>query len=288
MIRMASAASFVSLSLTLAACGGSNPSPTAPTAAANLAIDGRDAMLTGQVLSYRAIDSGAGTTLQATWTSSDASVATVGVNGLVTGLKQGSTRLEASFRGSTAFRIVQVVNSVEGLWDGDGTIRRCDEAGRFRHEWYPNCSGHSFVFQGQVYRWGGVGWVYSVVLRLSHDRDDIRRVSGTYDLRYLEASVYGHCDVYGAAVPLTGQVSSDGHLHLSGAAGNLDGGEQFTVAEWDTYIAAPGEMRGRWAQELTVTSGRSQWEVEVNLNAKEVTDCGEGFRVPSFVFQTPS
>ena len=269
MIRTASLAVFVIVGFLLAACD----SATEPSPVTGLTIDGRDAMLTGQSVPFRAINSVTGASVPATWTSSNASVAAVDASGLVTGLKHGSTRLEASFQGVTASSGVEVVNNFEGLWDGVGTIRRCDEAGRFSHEWWPSCAGHSFTFMGQVYRWGGVGWPFAVVLRLAHSSDVLREVTGTDDLTYLVGSVFGHCDVYGPAVPLAGHISNDGQLTLSGSIESLAGSEKWEVAEWDTDLTAPGEMRGRWVQGLTIPSGRSYWEVEVHLKTVQTPPC---------------
>jgi hypothetical protein len=124
-----------------------------------------------------------------------------------------------------------------------------------------------------------VGWGYPAILRLSHSSADLRRVSGTYELVGLVESVHGHCDVYSFAssVPLTGHVSNDGHLTLSGATATLDGSERWAVAGWDTHLTAPGEMRGRWAQDFAVASGKSYWEVDVELKATERDSCGHTY-----------
>jgi hypothetical protein len=261
MIRMGLTGSCVILSLTLTACDQPNRSVTAPTVVTGLTMRGPDAMLTGKSLPYDALNSSTGHKVQATWTSSDPSVATVEGNGLVTALQQGSTRLEASFQDVTASRIVEVVNNFEGKWSGWATVRHCEVTGGFVHDWLPICSK------------AHVGWQYLVDLRLSHSSDDVRQVTGAYYSQGLAGVIFGHCDVPRTEVPLTGHISNDGHLTLTGAIAAVDGSERWTVAGWDTFINAPGEMRGRWAQDLTVPSGTRYWEVEVELKATKQGPC---------------
>ena len=263
------AAPLVTLTVMLTACDSTDPSAMAPSPVTGLTIEGSDAILAGDPVSYEVFASGTRSRVQAAWTSSDARVATVTPNGVVTGHTHGPVRLEASFEGASSSKTIDVVNNFEGRWGGLATIRQCDETGHILHDWW-RCdvlaSTGGDVAHGR----------FSVYFGLVHDTKDVRRVSGTYDLNVVASSVFGACEMFGSPViALAGHVSSDGRLIVEGAATNWDGSERWIVNAWDTHLTAADKMRGKWAQDLTVASGTAHVEIELaELSKNAEHPCG--------------
>lgn len=101
-LRGCGAALALTLSLTMAACSSSKSTPTPPPALLSVAVTpGTTYLATGATQQYTATGhyaDGAATALTAglTWTTSDAAVATVGSNGLVTAVGPGAVTVTAS------------------------------------------------------------------------------------------------------------------------------------------------------------------------------------------------
>jgi hypothetical protein len=86
-------------------------------------------------------------------------------------------------------------------------------------------------------------------------------VTGGLDYTPMLAEFVGHYDTFGF-VPLTGHVSGEGRLILAGVFANEGAGS--AVDRWETALATPGEMRGRWFQDFTIARPviRVYWEAE--------------------------
>jgi hypothetical protein len=246
-----------------------------------LTIEGSDAIRVGITMPYRAkaaMSTGTLVEVTPTWTSSDPMVATVQANGSAAGNKPGSVRLEASFRGATASKTVEVVDNVDSRWIVSADTRQCEEAGAPVSDW-PMC-GQVRSFRSR----------FVTHVSLAHDAADARRISGKFSLGGVASSVLGHCEPwwYGPEIPLTGHLSSDGQFSVEGAGtvGDYGGflsfppGTRLTL-RGDTRFVAQGEWRGRWGLEISAPSGRS-WEFEVSSNTTTRDPCGflPAFSVP--------
>jgi len=117
--------SLLSLSLFVffvSACGESGSSPPSPTSpsptstatlpATDLTIAGLDVVLPGYSVKYDATATlSNGVTIYhaaATWTTDDAGVSTINSNGVLTGQRQGTATVTATYRGATATTTVRV------------------------------------------------------------------------------------------------------------------------------------------------------------------------------------
>jgi hypothetical protein len=212
-------------------CGHNSPvapGPAAPTAA-GLAIAGADAVLSGVPAEYSAtltLSNGTSRAATPTWSSSDPAVATVDGSGRLQGRAHGSVTLTASSDGQTASRIVRVVNNYNGTWQGRFLVDGCDAPPGF-------CASMDvdiFAFP-----------IYLAVSQSGADQSDVRAtlILSNFNRRS----------------ELTGRVTPDGRLNLSGSAevrsrdGSLLG--TFHVGAWDTILREGDTMAGRWAQRYT-------------------------------------
>ena len=128
----------------LTACGGKDaapplaPTPVAPAAptVTGLSIIGLRALRTGQSETMRAeavLSSGVTQpATNSTWSSSNASVATVSEGGVVTALAHGSANINVSAGGASAQLPIQVWQDYQGTWTGSYLINVCTETGAFR------------------------------------------------------------------------------------------------------------------------------------------------------------
>jgi hypothetical protein len=254
---------------------GCDNSPTQPRpegVPTQLTIVGNDAIRTGGTTTYVTIatlSTGSQAEVTSGWTSSDPRIASVQANGAVMGHTAGSVRLEASYQGTTAAKTVEVVADVFGRWLVAASVHQCHEAGAPVSDWWPRCGGQGLYFESS--------------LMLANHPVDARIISGSFSLGGLAAYALGHCEPwpFGFEIPVTGQLSSDGHLSLEGSAtgqgergyGSIPIGIR-VMLRGDTRFSGRDEWRGRWALETATTSDRTSWEIEVssNRNARHVCD----------------
>ena len=224
------------LALTLG-CGDKNPvTPSRPGPAnAGLTISGPDALLTGLSANYAVtatMTDGTTRTVVPTWTSSNPGVARVDGSGRLEGRSHGSTMLTASSGGLSASRIVQVVNNYAGSWTGRFIIRACTDTG----ELTDHDGGFCLAGPGRP---GSTGWITLTLVQSGSTLSEITGTIGNY------------------SEPITGAVSADGRLSLSGTvtARDLDD-PNFTIAThslgaWDTRLNGSDGMTGGWSDDFT-------------------------------------
>jgi len=122
----------------LAGCGSGSPtSPTAPATptATSITVIGLDAIRSGFFANFVAAANMSNGTTQAatnvTWTSDDPSIATVGANGEVGGIANGSATIAATVNGMRGSKSVRIVSNFGGDWSGAYQVAKCDDAGSF-------------------------------------------------------------------------------------------------------------------------------------------------------------
>jgi hypothetical protein len=218
------------------ACNGKN-NPAAPTApaATSLSISGVDAIRTGLFADFTATATLSDGTMRAvtpTWTSSNTGVASVDSAGRLVGVAHGSTNLTASYEGRSVSKIVQVVNNYEGTWAGTYVVTACNDSGIYRDGVY----GPPYTDVAWCQAFNRVGSVHAISLTLSQSGSN-------------ESVIRGNDGV------LTGVVTADGRLNLSGTSNLLDDEGEIVLATlhigaWDTTLTPPGVMAGSWAEDL--------------------------------------
>jgi hypothetical protein len=211
------------------------PGPAAPTVT-ELVVTGADAVLTGASTSYTATaksSDGTTRTVMPTWTTSNASVATVDSTGRLDGRSHGSTDLTASYAGRDVSKSVQVVSNYAGEWQGRYVIRTCADSG--------DLTDHD---GGWCQSQDRVGTVRSLTLLLSQTGSDLTEIDGTmFENR------------------ITGVVTADGRLNLAGTFLIWDFDHEMVMATvqigpWDTNLSSPGVMIGHWLENLASLVGR--------------------------------
>jgi len=224
------------LMLTLG-CGDKNPiAPSRPEPVrTGLTITGPDALLTGLSANYAATATMTDGTTRAvvpTWTSSNPGVARVDGSGRLESRSHGSTMLTASSGGQSASRTVQVVNNYAGSWTGRFVIRACADTG----ELTDHDGGFCLAGPG---RQGSTGWITLTLVQRGSTLTEITGTIGNY------------------SEPITGEVTADGRLSLSGTVTERDFNDpDFTIAThsfraWDTKLNGSDGMTGRWSEDFT-------------------------------------
>ena len=156
--------------------------------------------------------------------------------GRLDGRTHGSTNLTASYLGREASKTVHVVNNYGGTWNGQYVIGACEDSGDLKDHDGGWC-------QSRV----RVGTVWPIRLVLSQTRSNLSEIGGTLGLG----------DV-GVADKITGVVTADGRLSLTGSLRLLDFYGEFVlgtvqIQTWDTNLGGPGAMTGRWSQNFSST-----------------------------------
>jgi hypothetical protein len=227
-------ATLLALSL---GCGDKNPiAPDRPVPARNgLTITGPGALLTGFSANYAVtatMTDGTTRTVVPTWTSSNQGVARVDGSGRLEGRSHGSTTLTASSGGRSASRIVQVVNNYAGTWTGCFVIRACADTGELTDH------DRGFCLAGPG-REGSTGWITLTLVQHGSTLSEITGTIGNY------------------SEPITGAVTADGRLGLSGTVTERDFDDpDFTIAThslgaWDTKLNGRDGMTGGWSEDYT-------------------------------------
>lgn len=223
-----------------AGCQGKNPAAPSQSAAqtvTGLVITGVDTVLTGSVTSYTVtatLSDGTTRTVTPVWTSSDPGVGSVDSSGRFDGRAHGSTSLTASYLGRDALKTVHVVNNYAGTWNGQYTIRTCDDSGDLNDHDGGWCRGRVRV-----------GTVWYITLVLSQTGSNLSEIGGTLGLEDVNVGD-----------KITGVVTADGRLSLTGTLHIHDFYGEFLlgtvqIQTWDTNLGGPGVMTGRWSQNFS-------------------------------------
>lgn len=225
------------VALVMLTVGCASNAPTSPTAGtptvSGLAIHGVDAILTGAAADYTVavtLSDGTSKAVTPAWTSSNPTVATINDAGRLEGRSHGSTILTASSAGQTVSKTIRVINNYGGSWDGEFVVNGCNAP-----------PGACASLEIDVFS-------FPVSLRVSHSEADPGQVSAEFTLPTF-AQLQSR---------LSGSVTSDGRLTLSGSApvttrdGRLVG--TFTVGAWDTILVDGSSMKGHWVQRLTLAT----------------------------------
>jgi Bacterial Ig-like domain (group 2) len=222
----------------LAACGNKNPAaPSQPAITVNgLAISGHDSVLTGLSASYTVtatLSDGSTATVTPAWTSNNPTVASVDSGGRLEGRSHGSTSVTAAYEGRSTSKNVQVVNNYSGVWEGTSVARACTDSGELTN------------YDGGWCRsgWAHVGNVIKgPTMTLVQSGTNLSEITGRFS--YFEE-------------PISGMVTSDGRLTLSGTFTDRDWWENpanildaLQITAWDSHLSAPGVMAGRWSEHL--------------------------------------
>jgi hypothetical protein len=159
---------------------------------------------------------GSSETVQGTWSSAAANIASVEGNGRVTGVSSGSTTITGTYQGMSGTQALRVVPDYHGRWSGDWQVRSCSATG----DWAGACAEFP------------PGDLFGFTLNATQTRDTI---TGTTD--------FGD-DLPG---PITGTIATNGHLAVTGTyTVNVEGiSLEVTVSDWDTNTTDNQTMTGR-------------------------------------------
>jgi hypothetical protein len=162
-------------------------------------------------LSLVAHDGGEKRTLEADWSTSNSSVASVNPRGVVNGISLGSTVITASFGGQSTTMALNVVHDFSGTWRGQYVVEKCTRL-----------SG-----AGTSYCRFTLGAVVPFDLSLTQLG---ARVSGTMN----SYTTTGEPRLTGSIQGLSGP---DGELGFSGSLQNLGAEPESTLIEWKSAFA---------------------------------------------------
>ena len=180
-------------------------------------------------------------TVQATWGTDNAGIATVDASGRASGVASGQASIIADAQGQRATRLLRVVPDYHGRWRGDWQVTGCADEG----DWRGACA----EFPSQS--------LFGLSLVLSQTRDT---VSGTTD--------FGD-DLPGA---VTGTIRMDGPLVLGGTYPVVleEIPMEITVGSWETVTTDNERMTGRFRLTLRAAGLRGSIGIdgEVRIAAK--------------------
>lgn len=228
-----------SITVLLAGCDSSSPTaPTTPPAPAaptvtSVTVTGLDAIRTEFFSTFVATANMSNGTTQAatnaTWSSDNTAVATVGASGEVSGIANGNATISATFNGVRGSKPVRIVANFGGDWSGTYRVAKCDESGGFRT-------------LGWCSTVGVVGAVLPMSMSLSQSGPGRDQIGGTLALGAFGGNI-------------TGNVTGDGRLVLGGSF-NINAGTAviaFTIGGWETRLSSTTGMSGGWAHTLQAT-----------------------------------
>jgi hypothetical protein len=212
-----------------------------------MVITGADALFTGAAADYGltvTYSDGLARTVIASWTSSNAAVASVDASGRLAGLTHGSSTLTADYFGSRASRTVQVINDYGGTWEGKYAITACTVTGDLATSYGGWCLAGP----------GRVGTVYSVRMTLVQNDQNPTEVTRTFNR---------------SRDSLKGTVRADGRLSLEGTLPERDYYEDNIIGkvefgQWLTSLTAGDRMEGGWSEHYTSFAGRGGTAHTVN------------------------
>jgi hypothetical protein len=219
-----------------AGCGAGASSPAAPTTppptASTIAVtSGTDALRTGFFADFTVTATMSDrttqvVTTQATLTTSDPSIATIDTSGRLTALRHGVVSINASFQGRTTSRAINVVHNYAGTWTGNYAVRACDQTG---------------IFLSSKYCQNAQTEPLPLALELTQTGTNVDRIGGSISLRNLVG-------------PITGEVTGDGRLVLSGSYVATTGGFNLRVEilSWATSPVQNTGMSGFFVYKVEV------------------------------------
>jgi len=240
-------AGVVLFSLALSACRDRSPSaPSGPPASAVSGVSiggGVETLRTRQTQALTAtVTLSNGTTQAATspsWSSSNATVASVSDVGVVTANNQGSATISVTAQGQTATLPVSVWQDYQGTWTGVYRIRVCTATGFLGPGGW--CSPEGFSV-GQ-----------SLPIRFTLTQQNGSSVSGSIELGEIVGS-------------LAGTVYDSRHFIGAGSASLVEGGLLFSmnIGTLD-LLASSTQLAGSFVWAVTVTGVSGQGYNELDL-----------------------
>ncbi len=164
------------------------------------------------------LSNGSTSSVQATWGSDNASVATIDTGGRATAVSSGQATIFADYQGQRATRLLRVVPDYQGRWSGDFRVAGCGETG----DWLGVCA--------DAYPTGSL---FPLDLSATQDRDAI---TGTTDFGDRQPG------------PVSGSIRMSGHLGVSGTYSmTIEGWPvEITVSDWETLTTDNDRMTGRF------------------------------------------
>jgi hypothetical protein len=243
-----------------AGCGAGSAAPgtpsTPPPTANSIAItSGDDALRIGFFSDFTVTATMSDRTTQivtpqAALSTSDPSVATIDANGRVTALKHGTVAINASYQGRSASRTIASVHDYAGTWNGTFAVRSCSESG---------------VFIAARYCLNASNQALPLALELTQSGPRVDRIAGLISLR-------------GLAGPISGEVTADGGLSLSGSYVAAGGGSSFRIElqTWSTTPVGNTSMSGSFAYNSSVvgSEGVATQTNEILTIAKKLDGVG--------------
>jgi len=221
-----------------AACDKQTPAaPSSPPVSTTVVmISGPDTLLTGVPATYTVtatLTDGTTATVAPVWSTADPAIASIDSGGRLEGHSHGSTNIVATYEGHSTSRPVHVVANYGGMWSGDFAVRDCKDSGDLTN------------YDGGFCR-TGPGRVGSVVkgvsMTLVQGGTNLSEITGSYSY-FLE--------------PITGVVTADGRLSLSGTFNDREWWDDPTmivgvwqVHAWDSNVIGPNAMIGRFSEHL--------------------------------------
>lgn len=239
-----------------AACGQKSPAaPSSPPVSTTaLMISGPETLLTGVPAKYTVtanLSDGTSATVTPVWSTGDPAIATVDGSGRLEGQSHGSTNVIATYEGRSASTLVHVVANYGGTWSGNYVVRACKDSGDLTD--YDG--GFCRTGPGRV---GNV--VKGVSMRLVQGGTNLSEITGSYSY-FLE--------------PITGVVTEDGRLNLSGTFTDREWWDDPTmivkvwqVHAWDSNVTGSDAMIGHFSEHLDSLyprHGEAALEVEITM-----------------------
>lgn len=184
-------------------------------------------------------------TVQATWGTDNAGIATIDASGRATGVASGQASIFADIQGQRATRLLRVVPDYHGRWRGDWSATGCADEG----DWRGACAEFP------------VGSLFGLSLELTQTGDT---VSGTTD--------------FGDELPgaVTGTIRMDGPLVLGGTYTVVfeTVPVEITVGNWETVTTDNERMTGRFR--LTLRAAGLQGSIGVEGETRIVAKTSAG------------
>jgi len=206
----------------LAACGGANNSPSGPSdTILGLSLSpGVDILLIQKAVQFTATASFSGgevRAVQGSWGSDASSVATVTMDGVVTGVGAGLVTIFVDYEGVRATRLLRVVPDYAGRWEGGYRVEGCTDSG----DWAGICADED----------------PAVVWRLD--------LTFTQEGEMVGGSVLAF---EGRPIPVDGSIRADGELSLTGAQTETDaaGDYELRISDWSTTTSDNAALTGQF------------------------------------------
>lgn len=250
----------------LTACGGGtsgsgSPAPT-PIPTAIAIAPGTTSLRVGQSETFTAsasLSNGQSQSVQAAWQSDNDAVLSIDGTGRALGLAAGAATITAAYQGLVATRLVRVVPSFQGTWQGDYVVRTCDATGDFRTAEF--CDREEGFWPGDV---------LPIQLVLTQGTD---QVDGTVSLGQLSGTMTGAIDV-------SGRLSAAGSMTFTAEGMTI----VFALAPMDLLVDGD-RMTGRFTATATAAGAAGEGRFEADLGA--VVRTASALPPPTLAAPTP-